>query len=88
VHPGASKIEAIETVAADGIWCLGLHDELVDASPFFALWDTDGGPRAWLPLPPTRMMIGIAHLWLRSVPSPPGTSRVDPAGDGDPPPRG
>jgi hypothetical protein len=60
----------LEATAVAGVWCLALHDELVHSAPYFTLWDSEGRLRAWLLLPPARMMIGIGHLWLPSVPPP------------------
>jgi hypothetical protein len=65
--------EDLETTAVEGIWCLALHGDLVDSAPYFTLWDTAGRMRIWLLLPPARLMIDIAHLWLPSVPPPPGS---------------
>jgi hypothetical protein len=69
--------EILEATAVAGVWCLALHDDLVDSAPYFALWDMKGRMRAWLLLPPARLMIGIGHFWLPSVPPPrrpPGVS--------------
>jgi hypothetical protein len=68
--------ENLEVTAVEGVWCLALHDDLVDSAPYFTLWDTEGRMRTWLLLPPARTMIGIAHLWLPSVPPPPGCGGV------------
>ena len=65
---------AIETVAVEGIWCLALRDDLLDSAPYFTVWDAKGRIRTWLILPPARMMIGLGHFWLPSVPGPPGAT--------------
>jgi hypothetical protein len=65
--------EDLEATAVEGVWCLALHGDLVDSAPYFTLWDTAGRMRTWLLLPPARLMIGIAYLWLPSVPPPPGS---------------
>jgi hypothetical protein len=64
--------ETLEVNAVEGIWCLALFGEHVDAVHYMALWDTEDRMRIWLILPPARAMIGLAHLWLRSVPPPLG----------------
>jgi hypothetical protein len=65
---GDDEHEDLEVTAVDGVWCLAIYDDLVDSAPRFNLWDTDGRLRTWLLLPPARLMIGIAHFWLPSVP--------------------
>jgi hypothetical protein len=67
--------EDLEARAVAGVWCLALHDELADSAPYFTIWDSEGRMRAWLLLPPARLMIGIGHFWLPSVPPPPGPTR-------------
>ncbi len=67
--------EDLEATAVGGVWCLALHGDLADSAPYFALWDREGLMRAWLLLPPARLMIGIGHFWLPSVPPPPGATR-------------
>jgi hypothetical protein len=63
--------ESLEVNAVEGLWCLALFGDQVDSAHYFALWDTEDRMRIWLFLPPVRPMIGLAHLWLRSVPPPP-----------------
>jgi hypothetical protein len=63
---------AIETIAVEGIWCVGVVGELLDSAPYFTLWDTEGRIRAWLVLPPPRMMVGLGHFWLPRVDPPAG----------------
>jgi hypothetical protein len=65
----------IEAVALDGLWCIALGGEIVDSAPYLTICDSEGRTRAWLLLPPARLMIGIGHLWLPSVPPPPGPTR-------------
>ena len=60
--------ESLEVNAVEGLWCLALFGDQVDSAHYFALWDTEDRMRIWLFLPPVRPMIGLAHLWLRSVP--------------------
>jgi hypothetical protein len=67
--------EDLEGTAVAGVWCLALQGDLVDSAPYFTIWDTEGRMRAWLLLPPARLMIGIGHFWLPSVPPPPGPTR-------------
>jgi hypothetical protein len=57
---------------------------MVDSAPYFSIWDTDGRMRTWLLLPPARLMIGLGHFWLPSVPPPSGAA---PTHRDDPPPR-
>jgi hypothetical protein len=64
--------ESLEVTAVHGVWCLALPDEPINSAPYFVLWDMKGRIRTWLLLPPARLMMGLAHLWLPSVPSPPG----------------
>ncbi len=61
-----------EATAVRGVWCLAVYGEHVDSALYLALWDTENRLRTWLLLPPARLMIGLAHLWLPSVPPPPG----------------
>jgi hypothetical protein len=63
--------ETLELAAVEGIWCTVISGEHLPAAPYFSLTDSTGAIRAWLLLPPPRLMVGIAHLWLPSVP--PGT---------------
>jgi hypothetical protein len=56
-----------EVTAVQGVWCLALYGEHVDSAPYFTLWDTEGRMRTRLLLPPARLMIGLAHLWLPAV---------------------
>jgi hypothetical protein len=63
--------ETLELAAVEGIWCTALSGERLPAAPYFSLTDSEGTIRSWLLLPPPRLMVGIAHLWLPSVP--PGT---------------
>jgi hypothetical protein len=63
--------DSLEIAAIEGIWCMALSGERLSAAPYFSLTDSDGVIRTWLLLPPPRLMVGIAHLWLPSVP--PGT---------------
>jgi hypothetical protein len=65
----------LEATAVAGVWCVALHGDLVDSAPYFTLWDSKGRMRAWLLLPPARLMIGIGHFWLASVPPLPGPAR-------------
>ncbi len=71
--------EDLEATAVLGIWCLALHGDLVDSAPYITIWDTDGRRRAWLLLPPARLMIGLGHFWLPSVPPPPDAHGVSAA---------
>jgi hypothetical protein len=64
--------ESLEVNAVEGVWCLSLFGDQVESTHYFALWDTEDRMRIWLFLPPARLMIGLAHLWLRSVPPPLG----------------
>jgi hypothetical protein len=63
--------QSLTTIAVEGIWCLAVGGELADSAPYFTLWDADGRLRAWLLLPPPRLMIGIGRFWLPLVPPPP-----------------
>jgi len=62
--------ESLEVNAVEGVWCLALFGDQVESAHHFALWDTEGRLRIWLFLPAARLMVGLAHLWLRSVPPP------------------
>jgi hypothetical protein len=79
--------EMHDLAAVEGVWCGQIEGERLPAAPYLSLTDTEGRMRAWLLLPPPRLMVGIAHFWLPSVPGP-----EDPAGGriGRPaaPPRG
>jgi hypothetical protein len=66
--------ETLEATAVAGVWCLAPYGDLVDSAPYFTLRDSGGRMRAWLLLPPARLMIGIGHFWLPSVPRPPRPS--------------
>jgi hypothetical protein len=61
--------ETLELAAVEGIWCTALSGERLPAAPYFSITDSDGSVRTWLLLPPLRLMVGIAHLWLPSVPA-------------------
>jgi hypothetical protein len=60
--------EDLEVTAVEGVWCLAIYGELVDSAPYLTLWDKEGRMRSWLLLSPARLMIGVAHFWLPSVP--------------------
>jgi hypothetical protein len=60
--------ESLELAAVEGIWCAALSGERLPAAPYLSITDSDGSVRIWLLLPPPRLMVGIAHLWLPSVP--------------------
>jgi hypothetical protein len=60
--------EPLETWAVEGIWCIRLDDDRLDAAPYLSIHDTDGRIRTWLILPPPRLMVGLGHFWLPSVP--------------------
>lgn len=77
--------EDLEVTAVEGVWCLAIHGDLVESAPCLTLWDTKGRMRSRLLLPPARLMIGTAHLWLPSVPPPSGSSGIA-AGAGEIPP--
>jgi hypothetical protein len=62
--------EPLEVFAVEGIWCTALSGERLDSAPYFSISDTDGRLRTWLLLPPPRLLIGLAHLWLPAVPPP------------------
>jgi hypothetical protein len=62
--------EMLDIAAVEGVWCTRIDGERLPAAPYFSLTDTDGRIRAWLLLPPPRLMVGIAHFWLPSVPPP------------------
>jgi hypothetical protein len=68
-HEGGS----VGTTALEGLWCLLLPEGPLHSMTFFAITDSQGCLRIWLLLPPARTMIGVAHLWLRRVPPPPGS---------------
>ncbi len=57
-------------VAVQGIWCLALSGGLRDSTPYFSLWDGEGRMRAWLLLPPARLMMGLGHFWLPRIEEP------------------
>lgn len=76
VHP------PLKASATEGIWCLALEGDRVDSAPYFSLFDGEGRLRVWLLLPPARVMIGIGHLWLPSVPPVPGPAASPSAGSG------
>jgi hypothetical protein len=69
---GEREQENLEVTAVDGVWCMALYGEQVDSAPYLTLWDTEGRMRTRILLPPARLMIGLAHFWLPSVPPPPG----------------
>jgi hypothetical protein len=58
--------------ATEGVWCTRLEGAALECAPYFRITDALGRLRCWLILPPARMMIGIAQLWLPRVPKPPG----------------
>jgi hypothetical protein len=60
--------ETLELAAVEGIWCTVISGARLPAAPYFSLTDSTGAIRTWLLLPPPRLMVGIAHLWLPSVP--------------------
>jgi hypothetical protein len=60
--------ETLELAAVEGIWCTALSGDRLPAAPYFSLTDSEGTIRAWLLLPPPRLMVGIAHMWLPSIP--------------------
>jgi len=62
--------EPIEVTALEGVWCTRIDGARLPAAPDFMLDDSDGRIRAWLLLPPPHLMVGIAHLWLPSLPPP------------------
>lgn len=62
--------DLLDLAAVEGIWCARIEGERLPAAPYFTLTDSDGRIRAWLLLPPPRLMIGIAHFWLPLVPPP------------------
>jgi hypothetical protein len=70
--------ESLRVTSTSGIWCVPIQGGWLATMPYLSLFDADGHLRAWRLLPKARMMIGIAHFWLPSVP-PPG----DPAGRGN-----
>jgi hypothetical protein len=86
--------EMYDVAAVEGVWCMRIDGERLPAAPYFSLTDSVGRIRAWLLLPPPRLMVGIAHFWLPSVPPPedPRTGGYGltgiPPGDQDPPPVG
>jgi hypothetical protein len=61
--------EMLDLPAVEGLWCTRIEGERLPAAPYFSLTDSEGRIRAWLLLPPPRLMVGIAHFWLPSVPS-------------------
>jgi hypothetical protein len=69
---GEYEQESLMATAVEGVWCLALYGEQVDYALHFTLWDADFRMRSWFLLPPARLMIGLAHFWLPSVPPPPG----------------
>lgn len=62
--------EMTDVAAVEGIWCTRIAGERLPAAPYFTLTDSEGRIRACLLLPPPRLMVGIAHFWLPSVPPP------------------
>lgn len=72
----ADECGIVEDTAVEGVWCLALHGEFADAAPYLSILDTGGRMRACLLLPPARLMVGIGHFWLPSVP-PPGSGAPD-----------
>lgn len=60
----------LSIAAAEGVWCTRLEGAALERAPYFALTDARGRLRNRLLLPPPRLMIGIAHFWLCSVPQP------------------
>jgi hypothetical protein len=65
---GDFQEDTVETVAVGGVWCVGLHDVLLDSPLYLMIRDRDGRLRAWLLLPPPISMLGEGGLWLPSVP--------------------
>jgi hypothetical protein len=59
--------DMVETTAVEGVWCVGLHDDLLESSMFLMIRDDDGRLRAWLLLPPPGSMLGEGGLWLPSI---------------------
>lgn len=62
--------EMSDIAAIEGVWCTRISGERLPAAPYLNLTDSEGRIRAWLLLPPPRLMVGIAHFWLPSVPPP------------------
>ena len=60
----------LDVPATQGIWCTRIVGERLPAAPYLSIHDSEGRPRAWLLLPPPRLMVGIAHFWLPKVPAP------------------
>lgn len=61
----------LDVPATEGVWCTRVEDDHLECVPYFSITDGRGRLRTWCILPPARTMIGIAHLWLPSVPPPP-----------------
>ena len=59
--------EMLDLAAIEGIWCTPIAGERLATTPYLALTDSEGRIRAWLLLPPPRLMIGIARFWLPSI---------------------
>jgi hypothetical protein len=59
--------EALEALAVCGIWCIRVEGELLDAAPYFSIFDAEGRPRTWLLLPQPRLLVDLGHLWLPAV---------------------
>ena len=77
----------LDIQAIEGVWCARLAGTAVECAPYFLLTDSDGRNRSWLILPPAKLMLGVAHYWLPSVPvlggsrGLPGRTRGDDPGD-------
>lgn len=72
--------EALETSAVGGIWCISIGGGLTQSAPYLSLYDSRGRIRSWLILPPPRLMVGIGHYWLPSVPPLSGPGADPPQG--------
>jgi hypothetical protein len=59
--------EMHDLAAVEGVWCGRIEGERLPAAPYLSLTDTEGRSRAWLLLPPPRLMVGIAHFWLPQI---------------------
>jgi hypothetical protein len=84
--------EVLDIATVEGVWCTRVEGSRIPAAPYLSVMDSEGRIRAWLLLPPPRLMIGIAHFWLPAVP-PPDDPRTGgygltgiPPGDQGPPP--
>ena len=61
----------LDVAALEGVWCTRFKGARLAAALYLSVIDSEGRTRAWLLLPPPRLMVGIAHFWLPRLKPPP-----------------